>query len=194
MKIVYCAPSAQIRAMCRMMVPQLAQKLSSKVAGSRQLIRKLCQEPRNLTADDANSAAIHLSRVLGLAFRGPAAANTRHFKNALREACLSAPDEGIAMADLPERVNYDSLREAGVSDIEITMLHKRLVRVCSRHKRLYGRWLEERALRADARRRDRQPGLSATKIFKGGLCALKLIVAACLLWLGLPLIVSLATL
>lgn len=157
MKVVSYSPGALMLAIFRLIVHRFIQGLRSEIAEFRQQIEELRKEPPNLTSDDADSTADRLVRVLGLAFAGRASRYTELFEEALKEACRTAPETGFPLGDLPRRVNYNSLREAGVSESEIATLHKRLTRVCARHKRFYGRWREEKALKADAKRRFNYP-------------------------------------
>jgi hypothetical protein len=116
MKIVYLSRNEKTATMFRE---------SLKALGSR-----LIGFFRGVRPGQANAIATREVRALGLALDGPAAVYTRMFQGAVEDAC-QASGGVFPIRELPQRVDYDLLREVGVSDEEVAGLHERLTRRCS---------------------------------------------------------------
>ena len=85
---------------------------------------------RGVRPHRANAIATREVRALGLALDGPSAVYTRMFQAVLEDACQASVG-AFPIRELPQRVDYDLLREVGVSDEEVAGLHERLTRRCS---------------------------------------------------------------
>jgi hypothetical protein len=116
MKIVYLSRNDKTVAMLREPIKALGGRLIGLVRGVR--------------PHQANAIATREVRALGLVQDGPGAVYTRMFQGALEDACEAA-DGAFPIRELPQRVDYDLLREVGVSDEEVAGLHERLTRRCS---------------------------------------------------------------
>lgn len=128
MKIVYLSPGEKALAMFRHCIKALRNRLTDF--------------SRDVRPGQAKVIAIREVRALGLALDGPAAVYTRMFQCALEDACQVGPGDAFSIRELPQRIDYDCLREVGVDEREITVLHQRLTRQCARRGPRLGGWLK----------------------------------------------------
>lgn len=130
MRIVYLSPGEKALAMFRHYVKALRNRLTDS--------------SRDVKPGQAKAIALREVRALGLALDGPAAVYTRMFQCALEDACQVGPGGTFSIRELPPRIDYCCLREVGVSEREITVLHERLTRQCAQRGLRFGGWLKHR--------------------------------------------------
>jgi hypothetical protein len=130
MRIVYLSPREKALAMFRQCIKALRGRLTDFSLDVR--------------PGQARAVAAQKVRALDLVLDGPAAVYTRMFQCALEDACQVGPGGAFSIRELPQRVDYDCLREVGVSEKEIAGLHERLARECAQRGTPRGGWLRHR--------------------------------------------------
>jgi hypothetical protein len=128
MRIAYLSRTEKTIAMFRRCI----KALWSRLTGCSQDVRP----------GQARAIATREVRALGLVPDGPAAVYTRMVQRSLEDACQVSPGGAFPIRELPQRVDYDLLREVDVSDEEIAVLDARLTRQCARRGQRFSGWLK----------------------------------------------------